>query len=157
MYASTDSSINQVELGGDQCSSYTVCSLCMRDPYCGWNLRKNTCEDATKSVAASGSTTNNVVPLNPGLCARLERQENIKSVQLETGSFVLLECQLGSSSSHSYLYPYVEWRRDQRPIDFTSLNSANMFLTWNKGKNLLKFTFLRIVCMYVCLLLLLYG
>lgn len=139
MYATTDGGIYQVELAGEQCSSYSVCSLCMRDPYCGWNLRKNACEDATKTGAASSSSSsasssaNNVVPLNPGLCARLERQENIKSVQLEAGSYVVLECQLGTSSS-SYLYPYVEWRRDQRPIDFNSLaGSANMFLTWNKG------------------------
>lgn len=139
MYATTEMSIYQVELAGDQCSSYSVCSLCMRDPYCGWNLRKNTCEDATKATSSGATGANNVVPLNPGLCARLERQENIKSVQLEAGSFAVLECQLGSSY-HSYLYPHVEWRRDQRLIDFASVNSANMFLTWNKGKLMSKLT-----------------
>ena len=127
MYALTDSSIHQVELAGEQCSSYQVCSLCMRDPYCGWNLRKNACEDATKVT----SSTTNLVPLNPSLCSRLERPENIKSIQLEIGSFVVLECQL--AADHAYLYPYIEWRRDQQPIDFNQISSANLFLTWKKG------------------------
>lgn len=88
----------------------------------GWNLRKNTCEDATKASA-------NLVPLNQNLCSRLERQENIKSIQLESGAFAVLECNLNDN----YLYEYVEWRKDQKAIDFSQISSQNMFLTWNKG------------------------
>ena len=137
MYAMTDSSVYQVELAGEQCSSYYVCSLCMRDPYCGWNLRTNRCEDATASSnrAAADSLASNLVPLNPGLCARLERQENVKTVQLESGSFVLLECLLGADTRRNeFLYQHVEWRRGQRPIDFEHFSSMNIFLTANKGR-----------------------
>lgn len=135
LYAMTDSSMYQVELAGEQCSSYYVCSLCMRDPYCGWNLRTNRCEDATASSnrAATDSLASNLVPLNPGLCARLERQENVKTVQLESGSFVLLECLLGADTRRNeFLYQHVEWRRGQRPIDFEHFSSMNIFLTANK-------------------------
>ena len=119
LFASTDYSLYQVDLR-PQCSRYSVCSLCMNDPYCGWNIKKNTCE-TLKSNA-------NLVTLNQNLCSRLQRQENVKSVQLESGSFALLEC----SVNDEYLFEFVEWRKGQEVIDFTKLNGSNMFQTWSK-------------------------
>jgi len=49
-------------------------------------------------------------------------------MQLEAGSYVQLECNI----QDSYLFDFVEWRKDQKPIDFASINSKNMFLTWNR-------------------------
>lgn len=120
LFISTEESVYQINLS--QCDRYNLCSTCMNDPYCGWNIRKSQCEDIKLS-------NNNLVSLNNNLCSRFQRQENIKVMQLEAGSYVQLECNI----QDSYLFDFVEWRKDQKPIDFASINSKNMFLTWNRG------------------------
>lgn len=123
LYAASDRAVYQVDVQA-QCSKYYICNLCMRDPHCGWNIKKNQCESA---MSKSGSVEN-LISLNTNLCSRLQRQENVKTVQLESGSsFALLEC----SVDDQYLFNHIEWRKGQQVID---LNGANMFLTWSKGK-----------------------
>jgi hypothetical protein len=36
--------------------------MCMTDPYCGWNVRKSTCDDIKSNT--------NLIALNPNLCSR---------------------------------------------------------------------------------------
>lgn len=117
LYMATDSSMYQVNLL--QCKRYYVCSACMNDPYCGWNIRKNVCEEAT-------TTATNLITLNPNLCSRFQKQENIKTLQIESGTNVKLECNI----IDSYLHGHVEWRKDQEPIDFQS--SKIFYLTTEK-------------------------
>jgi hypothetical protein len=100
----------------------------MQDPYCAWNIKKNLCD----SLRAKSSTSemNNLLTLNPQICSRLQRQENVKSIQLDgASSFALLECHV----KDEYLYDFIEWRKGQEPIDFNHANNSNMFLTWKKG------------------------
>lgn len=67
--------------------------------------------------------------LNPGLCSRLERQDNFKSIQMESGAFAILKCNLNDE----YLYNFIDWKKDQQFIDFNNLDNPNIFLTWKKG------------------------
>ncbi|CAF0705367.1 unnamed protein product [Brachionus calyciflorus] len=116
IFAASDSSIYQVDINA-QCSKYYTCGFCMSDPHCGWNIRTNTCEN-TKSSA-------NLISLSSNLCSRLERQENIRSVQVEVGSPTILECNV----QDEYLLDLIEWKKDQQPINS---NTNQMYLTWNK-------------------------
>ena len=106
-----------------QCKRYYVCSTCMNDPYCGWNIRKNVCEEATP-------TATNLITLNPSLCSRFQKQENVKSLQIESNSNYKLECNI----LDAYLYDHVEWRKDSELIDVKS--SQNYYLTTEKGDHL---------------------
>lgn len=121
LYVATEDAVVQVSLA--QCERYNLCSTCMNDPYCGWNIRKSQCEDVKQSK-------NNLVSLNTNLCSRFQRQENVKVMQLDSSStaFVQLECNIADS----YLFEFVEWRKDQKKIDFSDVSSKNMFLTWNR-------------------------
>lgn len=89
----------------------------MKDPHCGWNIRTNRCENI--------KSNSNLVNLNLNLCSRLERQENIKSVEIESGSALLLECNI----KDEYLFGLIEWKKDQIPL---SANTQNVYFTWNK-------------------------
>lgn len=83
LFAATDSAIYQIDINA-QCSKYYTCGFCMSDPHCGWNIRTNTCENTKSNVG--------LISLNYNLCSRLERQENIRAVQVESGSSTVLEC-----------------------------------------------------------------
>ena len=92
----------------------------MNDPYCGWNIRKNTCESIKNNV--------NLIALNSNLCPRFQKQENFKAIQSESGSNVRLECNIVDS----YLRDYVEWKKDQQLIDFESSLNSNLILSTSK-------------------------
>jgi hypothetical protein len=109
----------------NQCNRYQACTTCMNDPYCGWNIKKNVCEDV--------NSNRNLVTLNQNMCSRIQRQENIKSIQLDSGAYAQLECNINDS----YLFEFIEWKKDQQPIDFNSDLNKNIFLTWNKSKLLI--------------------
>ncbi len=115
MYAASASSVQQVSL--NQCSHYTICTTCMRDPYCGWNIRQNVCEYAETSV--------NLVALNENLCSRFHKQESVKSVAAEQGGSQKLECRV----TDEYLLEFVEWTKDDSALVFTD----NIFLSESKG------------------------
>ena len=123
MFALTDNSIFQMSL--NQCSRLQACTPCMSDPYCGWNIKKNVCEDV--------NSNRNLVTLNQNMCSRIQRQENIKSIQLDAGAYAQLEC----SINDPYLFEFIEWKKDQQPIDFNSDSNKNIFLTWNKSEFLI--------------------
>ena len=103
-----------------QCKRYYVCSTCMNDPYCGWNISKNVCEEATP-------TTTNLITLNPNLFSRFQKQENVKTLQINLNANVKLECNIVDA----YLDDHVEWRNDSELIDVKS--SQNFNLTTEKG------------------------
>lgn len=111
LFAASDSFIKQVSL--NQCEQYVVCSLCMRDPYCGWNIRSNACEFV--------GTNSNLVALNENLCSRFQSQKNLKSMMVETRSTVRLD----SNIANKYLLKAVEWKKDDIPVVF----NENIFLT----------------------------
>lgn len=117
LFVATDASMYQVNLL--QCKRYYVCSTCMNDPYCGWNIRKNVCEEATP-------TATNLITLNPSLCSRFQKQENVKTLQIEANTNLKLECNI----LDAYLYDHVEWRKDSELIDVKS--SASYYLTTEK-------------------------
>lgn len=119
IYAATSSSMQQISL--DQCSSYKICTTCMRDPYCGWNIRQNTCDSVKANV--------NVVALNENLCSRFQRQDNVRAVVAESKSSVRLSCEI----NEPYLYEFVEWKKNEKEIGF----SENIFLSDAKGKLIL--------------------
>lgn len=114
LYAATASSLQQVSL--NQCSHYTICTTCMRDPYCGWNIRQNVCEYADASA--------NLVALNEKLCSRFHKQESVISVAAEQGASVKLECHI----MDRYLMKFVEWTKDDSLVAFTK----NIFLSDTK-------------------------
>ena len=94
----------------------------MTDPYCGWNIRKNTCENS--------KSNNNLIVLNSNLCSRFQKQDNIKQMQVESGANIKLECGIVDE----YLFDFVEWSKDQAPIQLHSSYKNNMVLTDTKGK-----------------------
>ena len=94
----------------------------MTDPYCGWNIRKNTCENSNMS--------NNLLVLNFNMCSRFQKQDNLKLIQVENGANVKLECGINDE----YLFGYVEWKKEQIPIQSNSNYKNNMFITDSKGK-----------------------
>jgi hypothetical protein len=89
----------------------------MTDPYCGWNIRKNTCEGV--------DTNTNLIALNANLCSRFPRQESVKSIHLDSGATAKLDCNI----LEKYLYDFVEWKKDEKIL---SLNE-NIILTESKG------------------------
>ena len=103
LFAVSDRSVYQVEIG-KQCSRYYTCGFCMSDPHCGWNIRSNRCQNTNSNA--------NLINLNLNLCSRLDRQESVKSVEAETGSTLVLECNIRDK----YLYELIEWKKDQIPI-----------------------------------------
>lgn len=114
LFASTESSIFQVSL--NQCEHYKICTTCMKDPYCGWNIRSNTCEFVNSNA--------NLVALNENLCSRFQREENSRQVLTESGGSIRLDCHV----SDKYLHEFIEWKKDNRPVDF----NENIFLTDSK-------------------------
>lgn len=115
LFVAADSFIKQVSL--NQCEQYVVCTTCMRDPYCGWNIRSNACEFV--------DANSNLVALNENLCSRFQSQKTLKSMMVETGSVVRLDSNIPSK----YLLEVVEWKKDNAPVVF----SENIFLTESKG------------------------
>lgn len=111
LFVATESSVQQVSL--NQCHHYSICTTCMRDPNCGWNIRQNVCEFADSSSS--------LVALNENLCSRFQRQENVRNMVVEEGSSAKLECNIADS----YLLKFVEWTKDSELIGF----SGNLFLS----------------------------
>jgi hypothetical protein len=103
----------------------------MTDPYCGWNIRKNTCENS--------KSNNNLIVLNSNLCSRFQRQDNIKQIQVESGANIKLECGIVDD----YLFNFVEWSKDQVLIQLHPNYKNNMLLTDNKGNFILSLIFIR--------------
>ena len=89
----------------------------MRDPYCGWNIRRNICEHVDSNV--------NLVALNENLCSRFHRQESVKTMLIEQGSSAKLDCNM----ANKYLMNHVEWTKDNNVVHF----NENIFLTDSKG------------------------
>jgi len=114
LFAATSTSIQQISL--DQCKSYKICTTCMRDPYCGWNIRQNTCDSIKMNV--------NVVALNENLCSRFQRQDDVRSVAAESKSSLRLSCDI----NEPYLFEFVQWFKDDREIKF----NENIFLSDSK-------------------------
>ncbi len=128
LYALTESFVYQINL--NQCEHHRVCSTCMKDPYCGWNMNKNMCQDVSSSNSASSK---NIVSLNEAMCSSIQKPEGIaKTIHLEYGAHVELECKL-DSRNYEYLFDFIEWKKDQQPIDFSSKSNQNLYLTWNKN------------------------
>jgi hypothetical protein len=61
MYIATNTAVYQVPLV--QCNRYNLCSSCMMDPYCGYNVRKGSCDDL--------KSNSNLVSMNANICSRL--------------------------------------------------------------------------------------
>ena len=123
LYALTENSVYQIHL--NQCEHYKVCTTCMSDPYCGWHMVKNVCQDTNSNV-----NNKNLISLNESMCARIQKQESVKTIQLDYGAHVELECNLPNDA---YLFDFIEWRKDQQPIDFDAKTNHNLYLTWNKN------------------------
>lgn len=111
VFAATESSVHQVPL--NQCQHYRICTTCMKDPYCGWNIRSNTCEFVNANA--------NLVALNENLCSRFQTEENTRQVLAETGGSARLDCGI----SDKYLYEFVEWTKDNKHVHL----NENIFLT----------------------------
>lgn len=114
LFVATDSSVKQIPL--NQCDRYLICTTCMRDPYCGWNIRSNICEHADSNA--------NLVALNEQLCSRFQKQETVRTVSTETGSSTRLDCNIVDK----YLHEFVQWKKD----DFFVTYNDNIFLTDSK-------------------------
>ncbi|CAH1798132.1 unnamed protein product [Owenia fusiformis] len=56
LYVATDWSVLQLSVL--QCSGYTVCHYCVRDPHCGWNLSTNKCDIFVNSIRSLQSVEN---------------------------------------------------------------------------------------------------
>jgi hypothetical protein len=121
LFVATDSFLKQIAL--NQCEQYDVCSTCMRDPYCGWNIRSHACEFVDAS--------SNLVALNENLCSRFQSQTNLKSMMVETASAVRLDVNIMSK----YLLEAVVWKKDDSPVVF----NENIFLTESKGMYMANF------------------
>lgn len=127
LYALTENVVYQVNL--NQCEHHKICTTCVRDPYCSWNVNKNICQDT------STGNTNSKIFLNSNeiMCSSIQKQEiNTKTINLEYGAHIELECNLGSNN-YEYLFDFVEWKKDQQPIDFSLKSNQNLYLTWNKN------------------------
>ena len=68
--------------------------------------------------------------MNSNLCSRFQKQDNIKQMQVESGANIKLECGIVDE----YLFDFVEWSKDQAPIQLHSSYKNNMVLTDTKGK-----------------------
>ena len=106
LYALTDNLVYQISL--NQCDHHKLCTTCMSDPYCGWSMSKNACQDAASSKS--------LIALDESVCSRLlpSRQESaVKIVNLDYGAHVELECNT-ASKNYEYLFDFIEWRKDQQ-------------------------------------------
>jgi len=110
----TENSIQQISL--NQCDHYKICSTCMVDPYCGWNIRSHKCENVESNT--------NLIALNSNLCSRFQRLETSKFVHLDNAASAKLDCGV----SDEYLLDQVQWKREEKPIDYNN----NIFLSESK-------------------------
>jgi hypothetical protein len=93
----------------------------MNDPYCGWNIRKGSCEEARLNK--------NLLTLNANLCSRIVKQDQQpKPIQLDINASIQLECNINDN----YLLEHVEWKKDQIPIEFETDTNKNLFITSKK-------------------------
>ena len=89
----------------------------MVDPYCGWNIRNHRCENVESNT--------NLIALNSNLCSRFQKLEASKFVHLDNAASAKLDCGV----SDEYLLDHVEWKREEKPIDYNN----NVFLSESKG------------------------
>jgi len=118
LYATTQETVLQIDL--DQCNRYSICSTCMTDPYCGWNIRKNMCENTRNN--------NNLIVFNSNLCSKFQKQDNTKMIQVDNGASVRLD----TGKYEEYLYDHIEWYRDQVAINLDPNFNNNIFVTTSK-------------------------
>jgi hypothetical protein len=82
LYMTTDSAV--VQLSPEQCDSYVLCTQCVRDAYCGWNVSSNSCQkytlgllqaslsdDLTSTCGASCTKTYQRVNTVPGMAIHM--------------------------------------------------------------------------------------
>lgn len=113
-YIATSVSVYQMPLY--QCSKYVLCSSCMSDPYCGWNIRKNICED--------NRVNTNLISMNANLCSRFHnKKDSVRVIDADADMDVLLDCRV----SDERLKAFVEWRRDKMPVD--AIINRNLVVT----------------------------
>ncbi|KAK2171511.1 hypothetical protein NP493_1055g00005 [Ridgeia piscesae] len=114
------SDLNVLQLPVEQCESYTLCTECIRDPYCGWDETWHTCA-INRTGLQQGVKEDHPAEFCDNFCPAKSYSTKVRL----QGDPVYLHCNSTCSATSS-----VQWYRGNRRL---TIDYKKYFLTENQG------------------------